>query len=220
MINIFKVIITTIIMSISPLLLPSYTIKIITGAAELKTLVPFIAQQRLSYFRDYPYLYQGKYEEEYTYLEWFSSLPYSAIAVVYHESKPVGFLTGTAFVDFDQHFEGSCSIFEKNALKPALYYYFSEIILPEHHQQNLSSHLFFALENYAKSLGFSAGCFVDESHETHPLKPADYKPLDILWQKIGYKKSSITINFSWPTYQSNGPILQQKHTLSYWLKDF
>jgi GNAT superfamily N-acetyltransferase len=198
-----------------------YTVKVHSGH-EWQSFMPFVVEQRISFFRDYPYLYEGNVDEENTYIGWFSKLPHSAIAVVYADKKPVGFITGTALKDFEEHFKGAVEVFKYAGLEPATYYYIAEVIvLPSHRGKNLAStRLFAAIEQYAQGLGYRDVCFVTESHDVHPLKPQNYRSLDPLWQKVGYTKSSLFLTFPWLTIQLEGSPKQQEHKLDFWLKSF
>ena len=197
-----------------------FKIKILQGT-QLTLLDTFIAKQRLAVFKEYPYLYRGTFSEEYAYLGWFLKLPHTAVAVAYRQDEPVGFLTGTSFTDFDEHFEGTIDLFKKAGFDHTLYYYFGEvIILPEYRGLGLSKQLFAAMENYVRTkTSFSKACFVCEEHEQHPLKPKDYKELSVLWLRFGYKKTDLPVYFNWPTIQQNGQTKEQEHVMNYWIKN-
>ena len=75
-----------------------FTVKTVIGQ-ELANIIPFVAEQRLAIFCEYPYLYKGNFAEEKQYLDWFSKLSNSVIVVAYLKDKPVGFITGTSFTD-------------------------------------------------------------------------------------------------------------------------
>src|ERR1700722_10140808 len=188
-----------------------YHIAIAQGAT-LTELIPFIAHQRLTVFKEYPYLYQGNFDGEYTYLSWFAQLPYSAVAVAYDGENPIGFLTGTACTDFERHFQGSMTLFQNAGLNPESYYYFSEVIvLPMYRNKSICRRLLEVLEQYACQQGFSAGCLTCEHHKYHPLKPIDYRELDPLFGKLGYKKTELTLLFDWDTMQIDGSIVKGSH---------
>ncbi len=197
-----------------------YSIHVLIGT-EVRSLIPFVAQQRIAIFREYPYLYEGNIDEEYRYLDWFSKLSQSAVAVAYVDNNPVGFITGTSFVEFDAHFNGSQDIFKAAGLNPEDYYYFSEVIvMPEHRGHNLCTQLFQALERVAHhQFGYTKGCFVTESHKEHPLKPKNYKELDPLWTALGYAKTSMAIHFRWTTIQPQGQAKEKEHSMHYWIKE-
>ncbi len=197
----------------------NYNLELLTGK-DLESILPFVAQQRIELFREYPYLYEGNLTEEMNYLEWFAKLPHTAMAVAYHDKQPVGFVSGTSFKDFDTHFKGSCDVFLKADLKPEEYYYITEgIVVPEHRGNALALKLSALIEGYAKKIGFTKGCFVDESHDKHPLKPANYYSLETAFKKAGYIKSPLSIKFNWVTRQVAGQARDQEHELYYWMKN-
>ncbi len=188
---------------------------------ESKDVLPFVSNLRLTYFREYPYLYEGSIDEEKVYLDWLTKLPNSAVVVAYLKDEPVGFITGAPFCNYDEHFKGSIELFESAGLKPSSYYYVSEVIVvPKHRGKGLARKLFAAIEEYAKRLHFTACCFVTESYEAHPLKPENYRSLTPLWHKLGYEKSALSITYSWQTLQYDKSVTTQTHNLDYWLKDF
>jgi hypothetical protein len=192
---------------------------VVTGD-QLKEVLPFMAQQRLAYFRDYPYRYEGNMEEELAYLTWFSTLKSSAAAVAFLDSKPVGFLAGTGMVEFEEHFKGSVAAFENAGLKHEEYFYVSEaIILLAHRGNKLCSCLASMLGQFAKERGYTKGCFVTESHATHPLKPKNYQEVDALCLKMGCTKTPATLTFSYKTLQAEGSPKEEEHTFTYWTKN-
>lgn len=195
-----------------------YHIRLLMGDA-IQEIIPFVITQRIDQYREYPYLYEGSIEEETESLRIFAQLPQSAVAVAYHEDKPVGFITGTPLIGYGHHFEGSIQAFENDGKNPKDYYYFADVlILPEHQGKSLATRLFEIFEAHCRNLGFPYISFVSESHAEHPLKPADYKEVDLIWQHFGYQKTNIVIYISWNTIQSNDPSQDQAHELPYWIK--
>lgn len=197
----------------------SYSIKLLTKE-EVTPLLPFVANLRINIFREYPYLYEGNFKEEMDDLEHCAKLPKNALAIAYHEDTPVGFLYGIPLVEFAPHFENSVlDLFKEKNLEPESCYYFADIIiLPEHRGNNLSKKLFDALEMYAQEQGYRSASFITESHESHPLKPINYKSLDPLWNSLQYKKTDLTSYGSWLTHQPDGSITRQRHSADIWFK--
>src|SRR5579885_528919 len=181
-----------------------YRFAILVGS-ELQAIAPFIAQQRMKEFRGYPYLYSANIDEEYAYVDWFCSLPDAVAAVAYVDNQPVGFITGAPFIEFDQHFRSSIDVFIAAGLHPEDYFYFSEAIIePGHRNQLLLITLSKLIEDHVSKLGYSKACFLEESHDQHPLKPNDYQELDSLWKSLGYTKTMLTFTFDWDTIQPDG----------------
>lgn len=197
----------------------SYSIALFSGDT-IQEILPFPQQMCLTYYREYPYLYEGTLEEQQAYHSWLSKLKHSAVAIAYYGNKPVGFLSGAAFIDFAEHYTGSLTVFKNAGLDPAQYYYFADVIIEkEHRGHSLCKKLFAVLEQYAINLGYAKNCLVVESHATHPCKPADYRELGNLWIRLGYAESPATISFKWNTIQPDGTQERQEHPLRYWMKN-
>lgn len=186
---------------------------------DIAPYLPFVAEQRINAYKEYPYLYEGKMEEEISYLDWFSKLKHSAIVIAFYNDEPVGFITGTALSAFDEHFKGSIDLFKNAGLPYATYYYISDaIVLPEHRNKLLVTQMAQLMEEHADILGYTATCFVCEHHESHPLKPENYKELDELFKKNGYSKTEMVVAYNWPTRQIDGGDKMQLHAMNYWIK--
>lgn len=198
----------------------SYAIEILTGD-KLKDLMPFVITQRILTFSEYPYLYVGNFPQEVKDFELFSKAPDSALAIAYHGETPVGLLTGCSFSYCASYLNNNPDAFKDENVDPNKCYYFPEIIvIPEHRGKKLSCKLLEALEGHAKKIGYEKGSLITENHERHPLKPDNYKPLDLFWASRNYKKTRIDTQSGWRTYQPDGSVRYQKHKLDYWVKDF
>jgi ribosomal protein S18 acetylase RimI-like enzyme len=199
----------------------TYHYKVLVDSQLKQEEKDFIAQSRINFYRGYPYLYEGNMEEERDYVKWFFSSPKSAVAFAYDGEKIIGFITGTPLVYFDEHFKGSADSFKKAELIPEDYYYLTDvIILPEYRGNGIAKKLCRMLEEYAKQLEFRAGCFVNERHEKHPLKPAEYTDLDDIFIRSGCIKLPISVIHNWKTIMVDGNNQDQDHTLVYWHKKF
>lgn len=182
--------------------------------------LPFVAEQRINAYREYPYLYNGKMEEEIQYLDWFSKLKHSAIVIAFYNDEPVGFITGTALAAFDEHNKGSIELFKNSGMAFDAYYYIADaIVKPEHRNKSLVTHMAQMIEEHAEILGYTSVCFVNESHELHPLKPEGYKELDGLFKKNGYSKTEMIITYRWQTRHVDGSTQEQNHEMNYWKKN-
>lgn len=197
-----------------------YKIEVLTGD-KLKEFMPFVITQRILTFCEYPYLYVGNFPEEVDGFNSFAGATDSALAIAYHGETPVGLLTGCSFSYCASYFNDDPTVFKKEDVDPKKCYYFPEIIVvPEHRGKKLSCKLLEALEGYAKSMGYEKGSLITEDHETHPLKPDNYKSLDLFWCSHKYRKTPIDARSGWRTYQPDGSVRYQKHKVDYWVKDF
>lgn len=194
-----------------------YQIKILVGN-QIEEIIPFWAHLRLVYFREYPYLYDGTLDAELAYCKEVMSYKDAAIAVAYCDEQPIGLLSGSSLVNFEDHF-GNAEGFKTAHLDATTFYYFGEgIVLPDHRNKGLGTQLSKQLESWVITQGYTNGCFVSESHETHPLKPHNYKEHDSLWHALGYEKTDISVTFSWNTIQPDGSSRNQDHSMPYWIK--
>ena len=158
----------------------SYTVELITGTA-MDPFLPIITTMRLKQFSKYPYLYNSNFEIEFPLVKSFAAMQDSALVIVYDNQEIVGILTAAAMVPYDSQFNGSLDAFRKYGLDPETYYYIAEVIINhEYRQKGLCPLLFTEIEAYAKKQGYAACCLLVESHEIHPLKPKDYKKLEII----------------------------------------
>lgn len=196
-----------------------FSIKILVGS-QMEEIVPFWAHIRLTFFNEYPYLYDGTLEASHAYCREVMSYKDAAAIVAYSNNEPIGILTGTSMASYSQHF-GEPDAFRAMGIDPNTLYYFGDvIILPEYRGNGLTRCLFQGLESWIVAHGYVSGCFVTESHASHPLKPLGYRELDSLWVALGYRKTHINAQYEWNTIQPAGPSRKQEHVMPYWVKLF
>jgi GNAT superfamily N-acetyltransferase len=200
--------------------LDHYHLKLFVGN-EIRQYLPFVHELCLAEYRGYPYLYEEALPGEYyDFLSWYLTSKDGALAIVFNDSEPVGFITGTSLIDFEEHFTGVTELFHNSEMNAADYYYFGEVIVQKQHRGHfLSKRLFAMIEQYGRDLGYTKGCFVTESHEYHPSKPKDYREFSGLCLRLGYQTSPVIMHFSWMSIQPEGPSKMQDHELKYWVKD-
>lgn len=196
-----------------------YTIKLLVGD-QMKPALPYLADFRLTSFREYPYLYDGTLEEEQAYCKDLMTFAHAAIAVAYQGDQVVGLLSGASLIPFSSHF-GEVDGFKTSGYDPGKMYYFAEIIvLPEYRGRGLGRRLFQEFEAWVVSQGYTHGCFISESYDMHPLKPKNYREHDIQWRSMRYEKVNVSVTYSWNTIQPDGSSRLQEHVMPYWVKTF
>ena len=98
-----------------------------------------------------------------------------------------------------------------------LSFYFGEsILLPAYRGYGLGHRFFDQREAHARSFGtFTHTCFCAvQRPESHPAKPAGYRPLDEFWLKRGYKPvPGLQSTFSWPDV---GESVATEKPMQYW----
>lgn len=193
------------------------TIKRITGRdRDLESYLEDLAQLRIKVFRAFPYLYDGSIDYEMSYLETYTSCPESIVVLVMDGEQVVGATTGLPL-------DAETAEFQKPFIDAGydasrIFYCAESVLLSEYRGRGVYPKFFEEREGHARSIGrfdTCAFCCV-ERPENHPLRPADYVPLDSIWSRFGYTKHpELRTSYSWKdvdeTEESEKPMV-------FWLK--
>ena len=170
--------------------------RILTGA-ELDARIDDIAALRIEVFRDFPYLYDGSLDYERSYLSVYQTHASAIVVGAFDGDTLVGASTGTAMSDHSDDFG---SAFTNAGLRMDDMFYCAESVLLSAYRGHGLGHKFFdAREEFARKLGFQNICFCAvQRPANHPLRPAQYRPLDRFWLRRGYEKlPGVVASFSW-----------------------
>jgi hypothetical protein len=195
----------------------SLTIRHLTGSdPELRAFLPDLARLRIEVFRDFPYLYDGTVEYEEKYLETYTHCPESIVVMVLDGGKAVGATTG---LPMDAETEEFRKPFVEAGHDPSRIFYCAEsVLLPAYRGRGVYPKFFAEREGHARALGrfdLCAFCCVQRP-EDHPLRPADYVPLDRIWSKFGYvKHPELTTTYDWKDVDTTE---ETAKPMVFWLK--
>jgi GNAT superfamily N-acetyltransferase len=175
----------------------SLTLQRLTGPAITPHLTD-LARLRITVFREWPYLYDGDMAYEAHYLETYSRSPESLFVLALDGDLVVGASTGVPMAHETDAFKGP---FLAQGYDPERIFYFGEsVLLPRYRGQGIGVRFFDEREGYARALGrfsHAAFCAVERPAD-HPLRPADYLPLDAFWGRRGYRKQpQLATTFNW-----------------------
>lgn len=192
-------------------------IKILTGAdPELALRVPALARLRISVFREFPYLYDGSLAYEEKYLATYTACHESVVALALVGDEVVGASTG---LPLDAETENIKNAFTSPPYAHSEIFYCGEsILLPEFRGHGLYKEFFAARENHARRLGrfkwITLCAVIRPTH--HPQRPANYVPLDAIWQKFGYvEASALRCQMAWRDLDE---ITSSPKEMMFWLK--
>jgi GNAT superfamily N-acetyltransferase len=177
----------------------SLSIRRFTGHdPELRRHLPDLARLRIQVFRDFPYLYDGTLEYEEKYLKTYIDCPESVIVLVLDGDKVVGATTGLPMDAETPEFQKP---FLEHGYDPKKIFYCGEsVLLKNYRGRGIYPKFFEEREGHARALGrfdLVAFCCVQRP-EDHPLRPADYVPLDRIWSKFGYvKHPELATTYTW-----------------------
>ncbi|MDX9874207.1 MAG: GNAT family acetyltransferase [Spongiibacteraceae bacterium] len=186
-----------------------------SGSA-LRDYVPALAALRIEVFREWPYLYEGDMDYERNYLQTYVDSPRAVVVLALAGDQVVGAATGLPLADETPEFQQP---FIDHGYAPAEVFYCAESVLRAPWRGRGVGHEFFALrEQHARGLGgfrYSAFCRV-ERPDDHPLRPANYAPLDAFWQRRGYREQrKLRTFYSW---KDVGADRETEKPMIFWLK--
>lgn len=176
-----------------------------------------IATLRMKVFHDFPYLYDGSYDYEKRYLQTYFSCPESFLCLCWNGDNLVGATTGVPLQYEEAAFQKT---FLDHGIPPNEVFYFGEsILLGEYRGRGLGKQFFIERERFATSLrpfGYLSFCAVIRP-QNHPMRPADYRPLDAFWKNRGFAPvNGFTTQYSW---KDVGDSHETKKNMQFWLKN-
>jgi len=183
---------------------------------ELAAALDDVARLRIEVFRAFPYLYDGDFDYERTYLEPYRESPGAIIVGAFDAGRLVGAATGTPLAD---HADDFAAAFAGTGIALDDVFYCAEsVLLPAYRGQGIGHAFFEHRESHARALGFgkSAFCAVVRPKD-HPMKPEGYQPLDPFWRKRGYAPlEAVVAGFSW---KDLGEAEETEKPLQFWMRE-
>lgn len=160
--------------------------------------IPDLARLRIRVFREFPYLYEGTETYENKYLRTYSESAEAIVILALDENRIIGASTGVPMAHENDAFKKP---FIDGGYDPEKIFYCGEsVLLPAYRGRGIYKQFIHRREDYARSLKrFEYCCFCAvQRADDHPLKPADYEPLDKIWGHYGYHKTpELVANFRW-----------------------
>ena len=164
---------------------------------ELEAALDDLAQLRITVFHEWPYHYEGDRDYERNYLSKFAASPGAVIIGAYDGDRLVGAATAAPLAD---HFDDFAEPFLREGYRAEDFFYFGEsVLLPQYRGRGIGVRFFSEREKAAQDEGFSRVVFCGVIRpDDHPMRPADYVPLDGFWRNRGYEKmDGVVCDFPW-----------------------
>ncbi len=155
-----------------------------------KEIIPYIhdlAALRIEVFKDFPYLYVGDMEYEEKYLKTYVSCPEAIMILVFDEDAVVGASTAIP-LEFET-MEVKKPFREQGIPITDVFILGESLLYPIYRGRKLYRRFFEEREAAAREYGAKiAAFFVVERSPDDLRQPEDYRPLDTVWERVGYKK--------------------------------
>ena len=174
-----------------------------------------VATLRLEIFREYPYLYQGRREDELKYLGTYAEAPDACVILAYDGDAVIGAVAGMPLIHEDAQM---LDAFAGTAFPLDEAYYVGELLfLPAYRNGGLGQKLLARLESHIRSLGGyrTLTCATVERPDDHPLRPRDYIPITRFLARTGFARlPGVTTHFMWR--ETDGIV--RDHPMQFWGK--
>jgi hypothetical protein len=184
---------------------------------EIAPYLDILANYRINFFRQYPYLYEGNLAYEKTYLKHYLDNPDTFLMGFFDGEKLGAFMSCMPLLssaDIVKDAETKFKMIGLNAQK--LMYIGETSIMPEYRSFTLTYEIPKRLREIVLQLGYEGGCSLTvDRPKNHPLRPADYQDVEVVFKKFGYHRVDITSELEWPTIQPNGTVINQRNKLNY-----
>jgi GNAT superfamily N-acetyltransferase len=189
--------------------------QLLTGAA-IADAVDDLATLRLEIFPEYPYLYQGRREDELAYLGSYAEAPDACVILARDGLTVIGAATGMPLVHEDAQMSDA---YAGTAFPLGQVYYVGELLFrPDYRNCGLGRRLLDRLENHIRSLGGYRylTCATVERPDDHPLRPYDYIPITRFLARTGFVRlPGVTTNFTWCEIDG----VKRDHPMQFWSKE-
>lgn len=183
---------------------------------ELRAALPELARLRQQVFRAFPYLYEGDAEYEENYLRTYLNAP-GAVVVLARAGGGLVVGASTA-LPLQQETPEVQAPFTAPEFDPADVLYLGEsVLLHEFRGQGIGHQFFEVREAHARALGLSVTAFCAvQREESHPARPADFRPLNAFWMARGYtERPDLHTQMTW---RDVGETQETAKDMRFWVK--
>jgi GNAT superfamily N-acetyltransferase len=176
-----------------------------------------VARLRIAVFRAWPYLYDGSLAYEAEYLETFAAAEGAVIVAAYDGEEIIGCATGAPLEAVEGEFAAPFRAAGRDVAR--IFYCGESVLLPGYRGQGIGHAFFDHREAQARALGRFrqvAFCSVVRPPD-HPLRPADYVPLEAFWRKRGYAMvDGLVGSFTWKDIDQS---TETAKPMQFWMRD-
>jgi GNAT superfamily N-acetyltransferase len=190
------------------------TEQLLTGPAAADSL-DGIATLRIDFFREFPYLYDGRREDELRYLRLYAEASDAFVITVTDSGTMVGAATG---IPLSQEHRELLDPFAGTPYPVEEIFYVGELLFcPEYCNRGLGLRLVALIEEHVRSLGNYRylTCATVVRQDDHPSRPMGYVPIDRFLDRAGFSPlPGVTACFTWREIDG----VSREHPMQFWIK--
>ncbi len=191
------------------------TEQVLAGSA-IAEVLDDLATLRLEVFREYPYLYEGRREDELIYLGAYAKEPDACVIIAYDGLEVIGAATGMPLVQEDAQLRDACA--GTTTPLDEIYYVGELLFRPAYRNYGLGRKLLARLERHISSLGRyrALTCATVERPDVHPLRPPGYIPITRFLARTGFVRlPGASTSFMWREIDG----VKRDHPMQFWIKE-
>lgn len=174
-----------------------------------------MASVYINIFKEFPYLYEGSIVEcEKDYLERYFISKHSIISLVFNGERIIG---ASASLPLDAVEEIKSAFLKKQVDTRKFLYIGGTVIEEPFRNLKLIKKISRSHETHARNNGYSQIAFVAVRRDpSHPLRPIGYRPLEPIWQHLGYALiEGIEVRDKWKQIDTHQ---EEENSLDIWGK--
>lgn len=194
----------------------SVAIEVLQG----EQIIPYLqklAELRISFYREYPYLYEADLTDEETHLSMYANSKNSLLVVAKNGEEIIGAVTGIPLQDSNK--EQDKKLFSAKNIPLESTFYLGEIVSAQQYlKSDIQQKLYQHFEKAVVGLGSYKTiilCEIERGAED-PKKPLGHSPSEMPWGKRGFiKQQDLSSYYVW---KDVGDLEKTDHLMVFWSK--
>ncbi|MES2344650.1 MAG: GNAT family N-acetyltransferase [Chlamydiota bacterium] len=176
-------------------------------------VIPYLkqlAELRISFYRDYPYLYEGSLIEEEKYLSLYADSKNSLFVIAKEGEKMVGAITGLPLLESQE--ENRIVFKHKQSIAEHIFHIGEFVLLPEYRNADIQKRLYRQFEKFVMELTEYDGISLCEIE-----RPSYDSFVESLWKDNGFiKQPGLSSYYRWKEVDA---LEDTDHLMIYWIKN-
>ena len=190
----------------------------VTGKA-INDCFEAIATLRLMVFSEYPYCYQGSFEDEQKHFGQYTCHEDRSLAVLFEKNQIIGLSTRIPAASALPLLGRAVPELERRGVNIEQHYYVIESMIKQAFRGKKRGQLLYQEhEVFIRRRGYQTNCLLTLATES-TITSVEKKPFTSLWHWLGFKKTAIQTSFTWLTRMFDHLVREQSHVFDFWARD-